>query len=58
MYVLVWWGHAMYSNDFEHLYPKKKNNKKSTYLMYMLSKFTNFTMYCKYNEKPYTDPKG
>lgn len=37
---------------------KKKNNKKSTYLMYMLSKFTNFTMYCKYNEKPYTDPKG
>lgn len=23
MYVLVWWGHATYSNDFEHLYPKK-----------------------------------
>lgn len=57
IYVLVWWGHATYSNDSEHQYPKKKNNKKSTYLMYILSKFTKFTMYCKYNEKPYTDPK-
>lgn len=25
---MFWWGHATYSNDFEHLYPKKKKNNK------------------------------
>lgn len=58
---MFWFGEVMLRIQMilsTYIQKKKRIIKKRTYLMYMLSKFTNFTMYCKYNEKPYTDPRG